>query len=325
MLNMTLWSKNIKRSKEGSVRIEDDRTKIIEDFLSLQESIIRYEIVDKQNWVVNLEGSLHLYENDLTNGELFFKIGSLTGNLYCHCKHLKQSVIPNELGGEIVFIPDEEEQWQYRHVKDTDMGIGGMECLTAAPTKAQVVKKLEHVFTDYIAEGYDIDFDEIIGRLKEEWDNKDRYELKVCANRRSSGVLVDCDIYILGGKDDSPLKLQVIEKAMYLTFILHENGIKLEYTTPGFWEIARKIYSQLSGEKAVNEKSGIMSDEFLGSERMATTINGYRSKIRSEIRKRISNERIVDEFAVEGYKNEPVFVKQSTPEIRTHIREVFRL
>ena len=322
---MGLWIKSMLRSTNGSVRKEDDRTKMIDEFFVNQKDVVRYEIVDPNEWLVDVEGSVYLHDDDLTNGELFFKIGKLTGNLYCYCRHFKQSVIPDELSGEIVFVLDEEEQWKNRHVQDTDMGIGGMQCLTAAPTKAQVIKKLEHVFTDYIAQGYDIDFDEIISRLKEEWDNKDRYELKVNAERRSGGVLVDCDIYITGGKYDSPLQLQVIEKAMYLTFMLQEKGIKLEYTTTAFWKTARKIYSQLSGEKVVNENVGIMSDNFLKSEAIATTINGYRSKIRSEIKKRISNERIVDEFAVEGYKNEPVFVKQSTPEIRAHIKEVFGL
>ena len=322
---MGLWNKSINRSNEGTIRLEDDKTNQITEFFSNQQDVALYEIIEKQNWIVNVEGSIHLDEYDLDNGELFFKIGKLTGNLYCHCKHFKQSVVPNELGGEIVFVLDEEEQWKNRQADGDEEGIGSLQCLRVPPTKAQVIKKLEQVFTDYIAEGYDINFDEIIERLKEEWDNKNKYELKVEAKRRSKGGPIDCDIYIIGGNDDSPLKLQVIEKAIYLTFILQENGIKLEYTTSSFWTTARKIYSQLAGDKVMNEASGIMSDEFLQSDAMATTINGYRSKIRSEIKKRISNERIVDEFAVEGYKNEPVFVSQATPKIREHIKDVFEL
>lgn len=322
---MGLWNKGINRANNDSVRLEDDRTKMIEDFFAKQKNVVRYEIVDKLDWLVEVEGSVHLYEDDLTNGEMFFRIGKLKGDLYCHCKHFKQSVIPAEMGGEIVFVPDEEEVWKSRQDKDADEGIIGMECLTAAPTKAQVVRKLEQVFTDYIAQGYDIDFNNIIGKLKEEWDNKDRYELTVHAERRSKGGPIDCDISVTGGNDDSPLKLQVIEKALYLTFMLQENGIKLEYTTTTFWNTARKIYYQLSGNKVMSETDGIMSDKFLESESITTTINGYRSKIRTEIKKRISNERIVDEFAVEGYKNEPVFVKQATSEIREHIKKVFDL
>ena len=197
---MGLWNKGINRANNDSVRLEDDRTKMIEDFFANQKNVVRYEIVDKLDWLVEVEGSVHLYEDDLTNGEMFFRIGKLTGDLYCHCKHFKQSVIPAEMGGEIVFVPEEEEVWKNRQDKDADEGIRGMECLTAAPTQAQVVRKLEQVFTDYIAQGYDINFNNIIERLKEEWDNKDRYELTVHAERRSKGGPIDCDISITGGE-----------------------------------------------------------------------------------------------------------------------------
>ena len=339
---MRLFIGSIERMKSGTLRLEDDLTPIIDEFFSNQPNVEKYEIVERKNtkdiisqenelvgivadlkWAVDVYGDIHLYEDNLINGDLFFKIRMLTGNLYCHCKHIKPSVIPSKLYGDIVFVPDEEEQWKHRQNENTE--IVGMECLTAAPTKSQVIKKLEQVFTDYIAGGYDIDLDDIIEKLKDEWNNKNKFTLIVEAKRRQRGILVDCDIYIKGGKDDSPLKLQVIEKAMYLTFMLQEKGIKLEYTTPDFWKTARKIYTQLSGDKAMSETSGIMSDEFMMSDAMSTTINGYRSKIRSEIKKRISNDKIVDDFAVEGYKNKPVFVKKATPEIRNHIREVFDL
>lgn len=335
---MGLFAKTIIRNKTGNVRKEDDRTKMIEDFFAGQKDVVRYEIADNKDWLVNVDGSIHLHESDLDNGELFFRIGNLTGNLYCHCKHLKQSVIPAELGGEIVFVPNEEEQWKNRQTSadSADYSLGGMEMLTTAPTRAQVINKLEKVFTDYIAGEYDIDFDEIIDRLKEEWDNKDKYNLVVKATRRSNGGPVDCDIKIIGGNNDSPLDLQVIEKTMYLTFMLQEKGIRLDYTTPAFWDTARRIYYQIAGnkdegnkvkerkvkgKKVMNETSGLMSDEIM----KITTINGYRSNIRAQIKKRISNDRIVDEFAVEGYKDKPVFVKRATPEIRKHIKEVFGL
>lgn len=341
---MRLFRRTIERIKLGNVRLEDDLTNIIAEFFSNQPNIEKYEIVKKKNikdiltqeneltgidgelkWVVDVYGDVHLYKDDLINGDLFFKIRMLTGNLYCHCKHIKPSVIPIKLYGDIEFVPDEEEQWKNSLAKDTDMGMRGMECLTKAPTKAEVVKNLKQVFTDYLALGDNIDFDEIIGTLREEWNNKDRYELNVKAERRSKGGVIDCDIYIRGCKDEGPLKLQVIEKALYLTFMLQEDGIKLEYTTLAFWNTARRIYSQLAGNKAMNEATGIMSDAFLMSDALSTTINGYRSKIRSEIKRRISNDKIVDDFAVEGYKNKPVSVKKATPEIREYIREVFAL
>lgn len=106
---MSLWSKGIERSKTGTVRKEDDKTNPIDEFFASQPDVRSYEITDIKNGVVNVDGSIHLNEADLDNGELFFKIAKLTGNLYCHCKHIKQSVVPAELGGEIVFVPNEEE------------------------------------------------------------------------------------------------------------------------------------------------------------------------------------------------------------------------
>ena len=76
---MSLWSKGIERSKTGTVRTEDDKTNPIDEFFASQPDVRSYEITDIKNGVVNVDGSIHLNEADLDNGELFFKIAKLTG------------------------------------------------------------------------------------------------------------------------------------------------------------------------------------------------------------------------------------------------------
>lgn len=68
-----------------------------------------------------------------------------------------------------------------------------------------------------------------------------------------------------------------------------------------------------------------MDENFIWSDNLSRTINGYRKNIRTAIEKQISNKLLVDEFAVEGYKNEPVFVKRATPELRAQIKDGFGL
>ena len=109
-----MWKSGINRAKNGVIRPEDDQTNQIKEFFEGQEQVEKYDIVDVKNWVVDVEGSILLFESDLADGELFFKIGKLTGNLYCHCRHFKPSVVPTELGGEIIFVLDEEELAKYR-------------------------------------------------------------------------------------------------------------------------------------------------------------------------------------------------------------------
>lgn len=326
---MGLWKKGFERTENSSIRLEDDRTKMIDEFFANQNDVLRYEIVDKNKWMVDVEGSVHLCEDDLTDGELFFKIGKLTGNLYSHCRHLKPSVVPTELGGEIVFVPNEEEQWKNRQASaDTaDDGLGGMEMLTTnVPTQSSVTQKLSDLITICISNGYDIDIEGIKQRLSDEWGKKDKYEIRIETKKITSAYLTsgdhfDCDIYV---DETIPLNLTAVEKSFYLTFIMMEDGVILEDITTDFINIARQIYSKMSG-KVQKMDNGLMSENFFASKNLSRTINSHRKNIRSAIEERISNRQIVDEFAVEGYKNEPVYVKRATPELRAQIKQTFGL
>lgn len=323
---MSLWSKGIERSRTDAVRTEDDKTNPIDEFFANQPDVRSYEITDIKNGVVNVEGAIHLNEPDLDNGELFFKIEKLTGNLYCHCKHIRQSVVPTELGGEIVFVPNEEELWKNKQASTQDEDVLGMGMLTTAPpSQASVTQKFADLISICIANGYDIDIEDIKKKLDTEWDNRDKYKLRVVIKKDKDKIYnfyyLTCKIYV--SDDAETLNLSAVEKAFYLAFILMEEGVTLEDITPAFIDTARKIYSQMP-DKTI-KSGGLMDENFIWSDNLSRTINGYRKNIRTAIEKQISNKLLVDEFAVEGYKNEPVFVKRATPELRAQIKDGFGL
>ena len=320
-----MWKEGLNRAKSGKTRLGDDNRNLIEEFFSNQEHVKSHEIVDTKEWIVNVDGSVHIYQNNLE--KLFFKIGKLTGNLYFHVKRFSPSVVPTEMDGEIVFVPDEEELAKARAQKgnneeDNNLKMG----LLTDKSREQVVKLLETALTESVANGYDIDIQEILTRLSEEWKNKDKYQLRVVikdieygnANYKRKSNKLECEFYI--APSEEPLNLSAIEKATYLLFILHEKGLELNMKKKSN-DLLKKIYNQLEG--AVQDmENGIMSNEFRMTD---TTLNSYRSHIRKEIQKRISNSKIVDEFAIEGKKEEPFTVQRATDEMRAEIREKFGL
>lgn len=323
---MSVLSRTLHRCTANVVRKEDDRTPQIDDFFARQPDVQSYEITDVKNGVVKVAGSVHLNESDLDDGELFFKIAKLTGDLYCQCNRIRQSVVPTELGGEIIFVPNEEEQWKNKQTSAQEEDVLGMGMLTTAPpSQASVTQKFADLISICIANGYDIKIDNIKQRLSNEWTNKDNYQLKVTINKKKRPGYdfynLTCDVYV--SDEEQPLNLSAVEKAFYLAFMVMEEGVTLEDITPAFIDTVRKIYSQMP-DKTI-KSGGLMDENFIWSDNLSRTINGYRKNIRTAIEKQISNKLLVDEFAIEGYKNEPVFVKRATPELRAQIKDGFGL
>lgn len=242
---MGFWKSGINRAKYDIIRPEDDWTNQIKEFFESQEQVEKYDIVDVKNWIVDVEGSILLFESDLADGELFFNIGKLTGNLYCHCRHFKPSVVPTELGGEIIFVLDEEELAKYRtntsgNAND-DNPFRGMELLTAKkPSKSDIIKRLKTAIADSIDCGYDdIDLDDLRAEIEQERANIDKYKLRITLDKRSSDN-IECRIYM--SDNDDELKLNAIQKTIYLMFIMHKNGIIVDDIRPDAWKMAKKIY-----------------------------------------------------------------------------------
>lgn len=229
---MGLWKKGFERNNNGSVRLEDDRADLIDEFFASQGQVISYEIVDKTNWVVNVDGSIHLYDDDLDDGVLFFKIGKLTGSLYCHCRYVSPSVIPVDMEGEIVFVPDEEIN-RTIHMSDSvdelplDMGM-----ITAEPKEYKVRQSIQSALSHLIENSYDIDIESIISKIKDEKENVDKYQLKMIAEPAKRGYV--CNFYITRNGEDSLIDMTSIQKTVYMLFIIKEDGYIVDYITPEF-------------------------------------------------------------------------------------------
>lgn len=342
---MGFLSKTLGRSIEGQIRKEDDKSKYIGEFLSNQNQVVSYEIADDKNWVVNLEGNLHLDQSDLDkNGELFFKIGRLTGNLYFHGTHLHPSVIPSELKGQIIFVQDEEELAKNRSQmgnsdEDDQLGMGML--TNKELTKPEILSNLKSSIADTLYSKYkdEIDIEEIIDAVKKQWEERDKFQLRIVFPERKDKAYIKCEIYVNDddynvpkGEQRKPLRFNAIQTAYYLMFVLKKDGLIVDDVKQEDWELVKNIYSKLT--KRV-EKTYI-TDKETGKEKEYTkgvkkklftipSIRSYMSEIRDIIHERISYSSIANEFAIEGYKGKPFGVARATDEMRAEIREMFGL
>lgn len=186
-----------------------------------------------------------------------------------------------------------------------------------APTKEKTIKDLEKILSDAIYNDYDIDFDEIIRRIKAE--NKRSFNLDFDyypKDKNKDNYFTKFDIYV---SKTAKLELTAIHKAVYLTFLLFEEGQVLDDPSYVFYEILKAIYKQMP-DTVKDWENGIVNKDF-----STTTLNGYRAEIRNAIKQHISNKNIVDEFAIEGYKGKPFKIQRSTETLRNKIIKLFGL
>ena len=186
-----------------------------------------------------------------------------------------------------------------------------------APTKEKTIKDLEKILSDAIYNDYDIDFDEIIRRIKAE--NKRSFNLDFDyypKDKNKDNYFTKFDIYV---SKTAKLELTAIHKAVYLTFLYFEKGQILDDPTNEFYEILKAIYKQMP-DTVKDWENGIFKKDF-----STTTLNGYRTEIRNAIKQHISNKNIVDEFAIEGYKGKPFKIQRSTETLRNKIIKLFGL
>lgn len=319
---MGLWKSGIERSRTGQLRKEEDLTSLIGAFFEGQHYVESYKISQSNDnkWVVNVKGSIHLHDTDLDDGNLFFTIGSLTGDLVCYCSHLKPSVIPSDLGGEIVFMKEEEQTGEQE--EQDEAGLMGQHYLsTAAPSPITVRKKAAQVISDIVNHKLDIDFEDLIRQIKEEQEKRDKYKLVVKLEQKEGRSVYHCDIYLSDCEGEQPLDLTAMQKAVYLAAVCQDDGVTLEDIESGFLTDVEDIYDQLP-EKVIGETSFFTNND---PKKLTITLNAYRSKIRDSIKERVLNNEIIDDFSIEGYKGEKVRVRKSTPEVRELIRRTFGL
>ena len=203
-------------------------------------------------------------------------------------------------------------------------------------SKDEMLAKLNVLFEEAAYKEYDMN--EMIDMLKKKYGenaaiNYDEYGLRFDYDYTSNEATTfdRFDIYVK--KNDTPLKLQAIEKATYLAYILFNDGDGVKNSIPlSFQQTLADIYTKMA-DKSIKDPDfgGIMSSKIYdpkinGYNRLAiTTIAGYRSAINKEINKHIPIKRLAQDFRIEGIKDQPFKVAKSTYELREQIRRLFQV
>ena len=195
--------------------------------------------------------------------------------------------------------------------------------------KTRMERKLEKVLRDCAILDIELDVDRIkqkvINSLKSTIEYKLALNIKTIKEDSLSFCTV-CDIYVAEG-EDYKLDLTAGEKAVYLTFMLYEDGIRIKETAESsFRSITQKIYNQLPDDnKCEKTAGGILDTGDVIYDVYEKTLRSDISRIRAEIDDKIANPLIAQDFAIEGFKDKEFGISFSTPELRAQIKQAFDL
>lgn len=195
--------------------------------------------------------------------------------------------------------------------------------------KTKMERRLEKVLRDCTILDIELDVDRIkqkvINSLKSTIEYKLALNIKTIKEDSLSFCTV-CDIYVAEG-EDYKLDLTAGEKAVYLTFMLYKDGIRIKETAESsFRSITQKIYNQLPDDnKCEKTAGGILDTGDVIYDVYEKTLRGDISNIRTEIADKISNPLIAQDFAIEGFKDKEFGISNSTPELRAQIKQAFGL
>ena len=195
--------------------------------------------------------------------------------------------------------------------------------------KTRMERKLEKVLRDCAILDIELDVDRIkqkvINSLKSTIEYKLALNIKTIKEDSLSFCTV-CDIYVAEG-EEYKLDLTAGEKAVYLTFMLYEDGIRIKETAESsFRSITQKIYNQLPDDnKCEKTAGGILDTGDVIYDVYEKTLRSDISRIRAEIDDKIANPLIAQDFAIEGFKDKEFGISYSTPELRAQIKQAFGL
>lgn len=344
---MGLFTDTIKRTQNGLPKKEDDLTGYIKDFFEHQRHVQSYTIVEGYpNWVVDVEGDIHVQtDNVCSDGTFGFKLGKVTGSLICHCKSISHDLLPTDLGGSIVFdiesmMPGVPKSTQSAAVYDEDKdeisdGFAGIEYLNNTSLSKEGVRGvvLTALFeAEYQKNRFGVDYnlEDILNDFNTQKDKTyrleiDLYKEEVTNKEESAQKPIECHIYITDENDErKELNMMAQEKAVYLLFVLFENGISIKDfpkdkdSTPNKNKSLLKLYMHL--QDRLKDHNYIKSPHLLQGD-----ITPIRSKIRNRIIAITPNKQFVESFAIEGYKEQPFKVAAATQEQRELIIEMFHI
>lgn len=225
-----------------------------------------------------------------------------------------------------------EPQIDYSEFTDSPL-----EALTARPQpgskeEKKLIQKEEAKFDGILRECYvfdiDLDTEKVKKKFQQDINSNVNYQLlfdqKRDLHRSRTITYLTFDIYVANGKGYK-LDLTGMEKAIYLTFLLYPNGIRVKETTGDFIDTCKAIYGALPfADKCEKDDEGL-TGQYFDAEVYLSTMRTHLSHIRSKVAKKISNPKTAIEFAIEGYKDQEFGIARSTPEIRELIKTSFGL
>lgn len=341
-----MFSQSMKRRLDGTCKKEDDLTKMIEEFFSKQEQVESYIIVEGHpNWLVDVDGSLHIRKEELlSDGTLGFKLNNVSGNLICHTPRISSALLPKHLSGEIVFDVESlnGSHTQDAVISDDDRQVfpdefGGIQYLSNTVLSEEDIrnKVLAALFeAKYQQDKFEVTYnlDEILKRYDTLKDKTYRLEIDSQMERvhgpniKSEERYVDCHIYITDESNErKEVKMKAHEKAVYLLFLLYEDGISIKDFPKDLNSRIPKNYDKLKN-LYINIQGQLKDNNSISVEKLSQKdITPILSKVRDRIAKITPNRKYVELFAIEGYREQPFKIEAATQEQRDLIIKTFRI
>lgn len=226
-----------------------------------------------------------------------------------------------------------EEQVESSYDSGFDMGlkIAKPEKGSLAEKKliAKEEKKLEKILRECAVLDIELDIDRIKEKVANDLKKTVDYKLiikKQRNNLRNRTIEYNTyDIYVAEG-EEYKLDLTGIHKAVYLTYLLYKDGLRVEDTYGEFREITQKIYGSLPfADKNEKEAGGVRDDKGTTYDSYIKTLRGYFTNIRDAVADKVSDPLVAQDFAIEGFKGAPFGIAKTTPEIIAQIKEDFWL
>ena len=226
-----------------------------------------------------------------------------------------------------------EEQVESSYDSGFDMGLKIAKPEKGSLAEKKLIAKEEKKLAKILRECAVLDIELDIDRIKEKVANDLKktvdYKLIIKKQRnylRNRTIEYNTyDIYVAEG-EEYKLDLTGILKAVYLTYLLYKDGLRVEDTYGEFREITQKIYGSLPfADKNEKEAGGVRDDEGTTYDSYIKTLRGYFTNIRDAVADKVADPLVAQDFAIEGFKGAPFGIAKTTPEIIAQIKEDFWL
>ena len=188
---------------------------------------------------------------------------------------------------------------------------------------------IRSTFRDNFNYGFGISLEEVISLYKDEEKNRKSYKLDIQVKWKEvreykhpkwviHQKMTACDISLIDNFGNTyPIKIDSMTKAIYLTFLLFEDGI--EYTqissSDEFYELFKQIYKKLPRAKGTPKKFNLDNKADLD------TFTNYTSKTRQAVL-RVTNDTYAEEqFAIEGRRKDVYGIAGATADNRAFVRK----